>query len=155
MGTLKIQKAQITILVLNQSPISAVCWGPKNRTNQGSPVLTSKSITYNDLLVAGDCHIFELKASYNLSIHASMCQYMCMHYASWSYIIPLSCAINMIITNFLCFLNFWVFWIQNFMNLLKFLNKFSIHGSMCHAGHYMACRLNVRTAVPRDKRDYH
>ena len=37
-GTFKIQKSQIAILVLNQPPISAVCWGPKHRTNRGFPV---------------------------------------------------------------------------------------------------------------------
>ena len=36
--TLKSQKSQIAILPLNQCSISAVCWGPKNRTNWGIPV---------------------------------------------------------------------------------------------------------------------
>ena len=38
--TLKTQKSRIALLVLNQCSIGAVCWGPKNRTNRGIPVLT-------------------------------------------------------------------------------------------------------------------
>ena len=36
---LKIHKSQIEILVLNQRLISAVCWGPKNRTIRGIPLI--------------------------------------------------------------------------------------------------------------------
>ena len=41
-GDFENPKVPHRILVLNQSPISAVfpvCWGPKNRTNWGIPVI--------------------------------------------------------------------------------------------------------------------
>ena len=36
--------SKIAILVLNQAPISAVAWGPKNRTNWGIPVFGKKPV---------------------------------------------------------------------------------------------------------------
>ena len=50
-GTLKIQKSQIAILVLNQSPISAVCWGPKNSTIRGPPVFENVAQKNNKMLM--------------------------------------------------------------------------------------------------------
>ena len=47
--TLKIQKSSIVVLVLNQSPISAVSWGPKNRTNRGSPVYLETLMNHKSL----------------------------------------------------------------------------------------------------------